>query len=173
MATAVRLPRQRELAALFSPSDRIWNKLNENTFYQILLKKRFQNSTTTCQTVLSQLSWDKHRYRVSTTRQTFSPNCFTSRYNCSRILSSSLSPWEVAPLPLFAFFSRFRLSSIFFTDVSMSDVTVRYLQQRMWHVMTRFICTVLDPSASQNIYNQCQTWQTGMLMFYLFILPKE
>ena len=35
MATAVRLPRRREVAALFSPSDRIFNKLNENTFYQI------------------------------------------------------------------------------------------------------------------------------------------
>ncbi len=35
MATAVRLPKRREVAALFSPSDRILNKLNENTFYQI------------------------------------------------------------------------------------------------------------------------------------------
>ena len=35
MATVVRLPRRREVAALFSPSDRIFNKLNENTFYQI------------------------------------------------------------------------------------------------------------------------------------------
>ena len=35
MATAVRLPRRREVAALFSPLDRIFNKLNENTFYQI------------------------------------------------------------------------------------------------------------------------------------------
>ena len=35
MATAVRLPRCREVAALFSPSDRILNKFNENTFYQI------------------------------------------------------------------------------------------------------------------------------------------
>ena len=35
MATAVRLLRRRELAALFSPSDQILNKLNENTFYQI------------------------------------------------------------------------------------------------------------------------------------------
>ena len=35
MATAVRLLRRREVAALFSPSDQIFNKLNENTFYQI------------------------------------------------------------------------------------------------------------------------------------------
>ena len=35
MATAVRLPRRREVAALFSPSDRIFYKLNQNTFYQI------------------------------------------------------------------------------------------------------------------------------------------
>ena len=37
MATAVRLLRRREVAALFSPSDQnlILNKLNENTFYQI------------------------------------------------------------------------------------------------------------------------------------------
>ena len=35
MATAVRLLRRREVAALFSPSDKILNKLKENTFYQI------------------------------------------------------------------------------------------------------------------------------------------
>ena len=35
MVTVVRLPRRREVAALFSPSDRIFYKLNENTFYQI------------------------------------------------------------------------------------------------------------------------------------------
>ena len=35
MANAMRLPRRREVAALFSPSDQISNKLNENTFYQI------------------------------------------------------------------------------------------------------------------------------------------
>ena len=36
MATAVRLPRRREVAALFSSSDQISNKkLNETTFYQI------------------------------------------------------------------------------------------------------------------------------------------
>ena len=35
MVTAERLPRRREVAAPFSPSDRIFNKLNEITFYQI------------------------------------------------------------------------------------------------------------------------------------------
>ena len=45
MVTVVRLPRCREVAALFSSSDRILNKLNEDTFYQLLLKT-IQNEDT-------------------------------------------------------------------------------------------------------------------------------
>ena len=44
MATVVRLPRRREVAALFSPSDRILNKLIQDTFYQLL--KTIQNEDT-------------------------------------------------------------------------------------------------------------------------------
>ena len=45
MANAVQLPRCREVATLFSPSDRILNKLNENTFIRYNYKT-IQNEDT-------------------------------------------------------------------------------------------------------------------------------
>ena len=46
MATAVRLPKCREVAALFSPSDRICNKLTENSIYIKYYLKKNQNEDT-------------------------------------------------------------------------------------------------------------------------------
>jgi len=61
-------------------------------------------------------------------------NSLTSRHNCSRILSSSLIPWEPPALLVpRAVLSRLKLSSIFFTDVNTSLVTTRYLQSQLTH----------------------------------------
>jgi len=85
-------------------------------------------------------------------------NSLTSRHNWSRILSSSLIPWDPPALLVpRAVLSRLKLSSIFLTDVKTSLVTTRYLQTL--HVRVSILSTVRSCLKSNNRLSE---WVTGV-----------